>query len=142
MADYYGSLADFADFARYVEEITLDEAYRDTPPLCPLLRDRQNPIDAYNDAEFLSRYRFFQASGASHVGNAAPMPKGQRRGHPVPPLQADDMRQIVLTVLRHPQNPIEAYSDAGSLSRYRLSKRAVLRLLEMLPLGPNDDERG
>ncbi|KAH7984030.1 hypothetical protein HPB52_016450 [Rhipicephalus sanguineus] len=40
------------------------------------------------------------------------------------------------------QNLIEAYGDAGSLSRYRFLKRAVLRLLEMLPLGPNDDERG
>ncbi|KAH6923088.1 hypothetical protein HPB50_021418 [Hyalomma asiaticum] len=38
-------------------------------------------------------------------------------------------------------NPIKAYNNAEFLPRYRFSKRALLRLLKMLPLGPKANER-
>ncbi|KAH7968634.1 hypothetical protein HPB52_010463 [Rhipicephalus sanguineus] len=77
MADHYGCVAYFTDYAGRVEEITQDEAYRYAPPLRQVLRDRHNPIKVYNDAEFLSQ-SLFQAGGATPVTNAAAGHKGQR----------------------------------------------------------------
>ncbi|KAH7959131.1 hypothetical protein HPB49_008558 [Dermacentor silvarum] len=45
MADCYGSLTDFADFATRVRDIMGDEAYRYALPLRPRLRDRPNPME-------------------------------------------------------------------------------------------------
>ncbi|KAH7973310.1 hypothetical protein HPB52_024118 [Rhipicephalus sanguineus] len=45
MADRYGCVAYFTDYAGRVEEITQDEAYRYAPPLRQVLRDRHNPIE-------------------------------------------------------------------------------------------------
>ncbi|KAH7981485.1 hypothetical protein HPB49_024671 [Dermacentor silvarum] len=56
MADCYGSLSDFGDFAGRVHDITEDEAYRYAPPLRPRLRDRQNAMEVSSDAEFSWRY--------------------------------------------------------------------------------------
>ncbi|KAH7983649.1 hypothetical protein HPB52_013302 [Rhipicephalus sanguineus] len=64
MADHYGCVAYFTDYAGRVEEITQDEAYRYAPPLRQVLRDRHNPIEVYNDAGFLSQ-SLFQAGGAT-----------------------------------------------------------------------------
>ncbi|XP_037500255.1 putative nuclease HARBI1 [Rhipicephalus sanguineus] len=86
MADYSDSLADFVDFAGRVEEIVQDEAYRYAPPLRPVLRDRQNPIEAFNDAEFLSRYRFSKRAVIRLLEMLPLHPKDNERGHPVPPL--------------------------------------------------------
>ncbi|KAH7977254.1 hypothetical protein HPB49_000159 [Dermacentor silvarum] len=41
MADYYGSLAEFTDFAGRVEEVAQDEAYRYAPPLRPAITGPQ-----------------------------------------------------------------------------------------------------
>ncbi|KAH7973076.1 hypothetical protein HPB52_021056 [Rhipicephalus sanguineus] len=117
MADYCGSLVDFADFA-------------------DLLRDRQNPIEAHNDAEFLSRYSFSKRVVLRLLEMLPLGPNDSERGYPVPPMHADDMREIYLRVLRDRQDPIEAYIDAEFLSRYRFSKRAVLRLVGNAAAGP------
>ncbi|XP_049269088.1 putative nuclease HARBI1 [Rhipicephalus sanguineus] len=37
---------------------------------------------------------------------------------------------------------MEAHNDTEFLCRYRFSKQAVIRLMEMLPLHPKDSERG
>ncbi|KAH7946835.1 hypothetical protein HPB52_004960 [Rhipicephalus sanguineus] len=86
MVDYYGNLADFADFAERVEAVSQDEAYRYGPSLRPVLRDRQNPIEAYNDTEFLCRYRFSKQAAIRLMEMLPLHPRDSERGHPVPPL--------------------------------------------------------
>ncbi|KAH7978532.1 hypothetical protein HPB49_005808 [Dermacentor silvarum] len=86
MADSYGSLADFADFAGRARDVTEDEAYRYASPLRPLLKDRQNPMEVYNDAEFSWRYRFSQQAVLRLLEMLPLVPKDNERGHPVPPL--------------------------------------------------------
>lgn len=86
MVDYYGSLADFADFADRVEAVSQDEAYRYAPPLRPVLRDRQNPIEECNDREFLLRYRFSKQAVIRLLEMLPLHPRDSERGHPVPPL--------------------------------------------------------
>ncbi|XP_050022879.1 putative nuclease HARBI1 [Dermacentor andersoni] len=86
MAACYGSLADFADFAGRVRSITEDEAYRYVSPLRPRLKDRQNPMEVYNDAEFSWRYRFSKQAVLRLLEMLPLVPKDNERGHPVPPL--------------------------------------------------------
>ncbi|KAH7973729.1 hypothetical protein HPB49_004533 [Dermacentor silvarum] len=83
MADCYGSLADFADFAGRVHDITEDDVYRYAPPLRPRRRDRRNPREVYN-AEFSWRYRFSKQAVLSEMLPLAP--KDNERGHRVPAL--------------------------------------------------------
>ncbi|KAH7966009.1 hypothetical protein HPB49_012869 [Dermacentor silvarum] len=86
MADCYGSLTDFADFAGRVHDITDDEAYRIRAAIRPRLRDRQNPMEVYNDAEFSWLYRFSKQA-VLRLSEMLPLArKDNERGHPVPPL--------------------------------------------------------
>nr|XP_054923454.1 putative nuclease HARBI1 [Dermacentor andersoni] len=86
MAACYGSLADFADFAGCVRDSTGDEAYRYVSPLRPRLKDRQNPMEVYNDAEFSWRYRFSMQAVLRLLEMLSLVPKDNERVHPVPPL--------------------------------------------------------
>ncbi|KAH7966436.1 hypothetical protein HPB49_016240 [Dermacentor silvarum] len=54
----------------------------------------------------------------------------------------DTRRHYGRARLRDRQIPMEVYNDAELSWQYRFSKQAVLRLLEMLPLVPKDNERG
>ncbi|KAH7936502.1 hypothetical protein HPB49_000463 [Dermacentor silvarum] len=87
MADCYGSLTDFADFVGRAPDITEHEAYRYAPPLRPRLRERQKPMDVYNDAEFSWRYRFSKQAILRLLEMLPLARKYNERGHPVPPLR-------------------------------------------------------
>ncbi|KAH7974714.1 hypothetical protein HPB49_018395 [Dermacentor silvarum] len=80
MADCYGSLADFADFAGRVHDITEDEAYRYAPPLRPRLSTESH--GSIQQRGILVAVPLSQASGATAVGNAAAGPKRQRTRSP------------------------------------------------------------
>lgn len=86
MSACYGSLDDFGDFAgrgRYITEV---KAYRYVSPLRPRLKDRPNPMEVYNDAEFSWRYHFSKPAVLWLLEMLPLVPKHKERGHPVPPL--------------------------------------------------------
>ncbi|XP_072144582.1 putative nuclease HARBI1 [Dermacentor andersoni] len=86
MAACYGILADFADFAGRVRNITEDEANRYLSPLRPRRKDRQNPTEVYNDAEFSWRYCFSKQVVLRLLEMLPLVPKDNDRGHLMPPL--------------------------------------------------------
>ncbi|KAH7965149.1 hypothetical protein HPB49_004285 [Dermacentor silvarum] len=75
-----------ADFTGRVPDIAEDEAYRYAPLLRPRLRDRQNPKEVFNDAEFSWRYRFSKQAVLRLLEMLLLAPKDNERGLPVPPL--------------------------------------------------------
>ncbi|XP_065284739.1 putative nuclease HARBI1 [Dermacentor albipictus] len=84
MAACYGSFDDFADFAGRVRNITENEAYRYVSPLRPRLKDRQNPMEVYNDAEFSWRYHFSKQVVLRLFEMLPLVPKDNESGHLVP----------------------------------------------------------
>ncbi|KAK8766863.1 hypothetical protein V5799_006354 [Amblyomma americanum] len=86
MAESYRSFSDFVNFCARAAEIAEDRAYRYARAPRPVLRDRQNPMDIYNDAEFLSRYRFSKQAVLELLGRLPLRANTDERGLPVPPL--------------------------------------------------------
>ncbi|XP_072144329.1 putative nuclease HARBI1 [Dermacentor andersoni] len=86
MAACYGSLDDFDDLAGRVRNITEDGAYRYLSPLRPPLKDRQNPMEVNNDAEFSWRYHFSKQAVLRLLQMLPLVSKDNERGHPVQPL--------------------------------------------------------
>ncbi|XP_077490941.1 uncharacterized protein LOC144101647 [Amblyomma americanum] len=80
------SFSEFVDFVRRAEDVTSDEACSFVHPLRRNLRDRQNPIQVYNNQEFLARYRFSKAAVLELLSMLPLHWNTDGRGCPVPPL--------------------------------------------------------
>lgn len=86
MADGYESFAEFVEFAARVREISREEACVGVRLLRRIPRDRQNPMELYDDAEFLLRYRFSKQAVQQLLLTLPLQTNTDRRGCPVPPL--------------------------------------------------------
>ncbi|KAM7290344.1 putative nuclease HARBI1 [Ixodes scapularis] len=80
------SFCDFVDFVLRAEEILYDHQDESVPVPRRRLRDRLNPLEVFNDREFLARYRFTKATVASLLESLSLEECASNRGLPVPPM--------------------------------------------------------
>ncbi|XP_050028688.1 putative nuclease HARBI1 [Dermacentor andersoni] len=83
-ARYDDSFSEFIDFVNRAEEIEDHQAYSFVLPLQRNLRDRQNPMEVFNDQEFLARYRFSKAAVLELLSMLPLHQNTDGRGCPVP----------------------------------------------------------
>ncbi|KAH7940930.1 hypothetical protein HPB49_008165 [Dermacentor silvarum] len=79
----------FAEFVNYLErreEIMRGAAYSYASPPRRVLRDRLNPMEVYDDYEFLCRYRFTKRTVQQLLDRLPLRENTDGRGFPVPPL--------------------------------------------------------
>lgn len=86
MADYDDSLVELIEFIECLDradEINAD-ALEHIPPR--VVRDRGNPMEEYNDSEFLRRYRFSKRAVQQLLAKLPLRENTDARGCPLPPL--------------------------------------------------------
>lgn len=80
------SFSEFADFVFRGDEFLYGREDERLPVPRSRLRDRLNPMEVFNDREFLARYRFTKATVASLLQSLALEECASNRGLPVPPM--------------------------------------------------------
>lgn len=80
---------DFVEFAIEADELLFDgaeNAREAVPARTRTLRDRGNPMEAYDDTEFAVRYRFAKTTVVHLLSMLSLAPKPNDRGLPLPPM--------------------------------------------------------
>lgn len=90
MAAYYedddlGGDDDFVEFAFRAHELLFGNSDA-LPPVSRHLRDRENPLEIYDDAEFAIRYRFSKRTVRHLLGMLELQASADGRGSPLPPM--------------------------------------------------------
>ncbi|XP_065290566.1 putative nuclease HARBI1 [Dermacentor albipictus] len=126
-ARYDDSFSEFIDFVNRAEEIEDNQAYSFAQPLQRNLRDRQNPMEVFNDVEFLARYRFSKAAVLELLSVLPLHQNTDGRGCPVPPLL-----QLLVTLRFYGAGTFQVVSgDLVNVSQPTVS-RVVTRVSTMI----------
>lgn len=86
MADYDDSLADVVDFIEFLDRANEINAYALAHKPPRVVRDRGNPMEEYNDVDFLRRYRFSKRAVQQLLAKLPLRENTDARGCPLPPL--------------------------------------------------------
>lgn len=85
-AEYDNSFSEYVDFMELLREIIDNDVPHRAKPSRRVLRDRQNPMEHFDDGEFLSRYRFSKPAVLELLSMLPLHRYPDGRGSPVPPL--------------------------------------------------------
>ncbi|XP_070379365.1 putative nuclease HARBI1 [Dermacentor albipictus] len=126
-AHYDDSFSEFIDFVNRAKEIEDYQAYSFVQPLQRNLRDRQNPMEVFNDQKFLARYRFSKAAVLELLSMLPLHQNTDERGCAVPPLL-----QLLVTLRFYGAGTFQVVSgDLVNVSQPTVS-RVVTRVPTMI----------
>ncbi|XP_037555138.1 putative nuclease HARBI1 [Dermacentor silvarum] len=86
MAAMVDNFAEFVNYLERHEELMRGAAFSYASPARRVLRDRLNPMEVYDDYEFLCRYRFTKRTVQQLLDRLPLRENTDGRGFPVPPL--------------------------------------------------------